>query len=141
MNEAEHGGRSDTGLLLGGLDGANPLAFLAALGTLRGLSIAWPQRVVRLSWEARDTWRPLLHVDSAATGREEVLAGLAAFADLRPGHGALDIGDDLTVAPDVFRQAAYEAATAAALSHVGRARSGFHRGVRLRGGHGTEPRR
>ena len=32
------------GLLLVGLDGANPLAFLAALGTLRGLTIAWPER-------------------------------------------------------------------------------------------------
>ena len=33
------------GLVLTGLDGSNPLAFLAALGTLRGLTLAWPERV------------------------------------------------------------------------------------------------
>ena len=43
--------QSSNGLLLSGLDGGNPLAFLAALGTLRGLTIAWPGRRVRLSWD------------------------------------------------------------------------------------------
>ena len=32
------------GLLMAGLDGANPLAFLAALGVLRGLTLTWPDR-------------------------------------------------------------------------------------------------
>ena len=45
--------QSAGGLLLTGLDGANPLAFLAALGTLRGLTLAWPERRVRLSWTLR----------------------------------------------------------------------------------------
>jgi len=115
----------ETGLRLEGIDGANPLAFLAALGTLRGLSIAWPQRLVQMSWEPRDAWRPRLLVDSASPNQEEVLGGLAVFADLRPGHEALGIGDDLSVAPDVFRRTAYRAAGSSSPSAAGRAAADF----------------
>lgn len=38
------------GLLLAGLDGGNLLGFMAALGTLRILSIAWPDRQVQMVW-------------------------------------------------------------------------------------------
>lgn len=41
-----------TDLLLPGLDGANPLAFLAALGTLRTLALG------RLEWHPRMYWKP-----------------------------------------------------------------------------------
>ena len=115
----------ETGLLLEGIDGANPLAFLAALGTLRGLTIAWPQRLVQMSWEARDAWRPRLLVDSAPPAREEVLSGLAAFTDLRPGHEALSIGDDLSVTPDVFRGTACQAAEGSSSSAAGRSAADF----------------
>ncbi len=48
------------GLLLPGLDGTNPLGFLAALGVLRVLSEL--QLVVKLSWQRNGgTWRPYLH--------------------------------------------------------------------------------
>ena len=129
MNEAEHDGPPETGLLLDGLDGANPLAFLAALGTLRGLSIAWPGRAVQLSWVARDTWRPRLHVDHATPNREDVLAGLEVFMDARPGHEALGIGDNPAVAPDLFRRAAYEAAVSSSPSPAGRSRADFLAGL------------
>jgi CRISPR-associated endonuclease/helicase Cas3 len=47
------------GILLNGLDGSNPLAFLAALGTLRTLSLALPNENVRMSWEhSGGAWRP-----------------------------------------------------------------------------------
>lgn len=47
------------GLLLKGLDGSNPLAFLAALGTLRTLTLALPNEAVKMSWEQQDgAWRP-----------------------------------------------------------------------------------
>jgi hypothetical protein len=50
-------------LPLTGLRGENPLAFLSAVGTLRTLSAAWPDRSVLLSWEFTDgTWQPALHV-------------------------------------------------------------------------------
>jgi hypothetical protein len=49
----------DDGLLLPGLDGTNPLGFLAALGVLRVLSRE--QQGVKLSWKRSDgTWRPEL---------------------------------------------------------------------------------
>jgi CRISPR-associated endonuclease/helicase Cas3 len=50
--------------LLRGIDGANPLGFLAALGTLRVLTGAWPDRHVRLSWRQHaGAWRPVIHAD------------------------------------------------------------------------------
>lgn len=51
----------DEGLLLKGLDGSNPLAFLAALGTLRTLTLCLPDEKVRMSWvQYEGTWRPRL---------------------------------------------------------------------------------
>ncbi|HEY7338332.1 MAG TPA: type I-U CRISPR-associated helicase/endonuclease Cas3 [Bryobacteraceae bacterium] len=57
------GARSTPGhrIELDALDGANPLAFLAALGTLRLLTRALPECAPRLSWEQRlGAWRPVL---------------------------------------------------------------------------------
>lgn len=49
----------ENGLLLTGLDGTNPLGFLAALGTLRIVTHAFPNDRVRLLWEAASgTWVP-----------------------------------------------------------------------------------
>ena len=98
MNETEHAEQHNEGLLLSGIDGANPLAFLAALGTLRGLTIAWPERDVKLWWDPRDAWRPRLSIDAAPPTREDALAialrtaiavsGLASSA-LPAHHGVL----------------------------------------------------
>ena len=43
------------------LDGSNMLAFLAALGTLRVLTLAEPGATVRLSWQDRGVWTPVIH--------------------------------------------------------------------------------
>jgi hypothetical protein len=49
------------GLILCGLDSSNPLAFLAALGTLRTISHALPHRKAKMAWEQRlVAWRPVL---------------------------------------------------------------------------------
>ncbi|QDT36036.1 type I-G CRISPR-associated protein, Cas3-extension family [Stratiformator vulcanicus] len=49
------------GLLLPGLDGTNPLGFLAAVGLLRVVSEIGARDMVRLCWEsARGTWLPRL---------------------------------------------------------------------------------
>ena len=101
------------GLMLTGLDGANPLAFLAALGTLRGLTLAWPKRRIYLSWVPQDTWRPCLHLDGGPPGEEEALDGLERFLEMRPGHAALEIGDNLAIQADAFRTHALDAAKAA----------------------------
>lgn len=55
-----------TAHVLTGLDGANPLAFLAALGTLRTLTTAWPDREVRMGWTTSlGAWRPFLRIEPA----------------------------------------------------------------------------
>lgn len=56
-------------ILLVGLDGSNPLAFLAALGTLRTLTTALPGETVKMSWEQCDgAWRPRLWCSLAVDG-------------------------------------------------------------------------
>jgi hypothetical protein len=48
-------------IALDALDGANPLAFLAAIGTLRVLTRVFPEYRPRLSWEQQlGAWHPLL---------------------------------------------------------------------------------
>lgn len=96
-------------LLLAGIDGANPLGFLAALGTLRTLAHAWPDRNVRMSWRQHaGAWRPVLHAHSELTPEATVLAlasQLEDWGDLR----AFDLGDNLGVAPEDFRTFVLEA--------------------------------
>jgi hypothetical protein len=60
---------SDNSILLKGLDGSNPLAFLAALGTLRTLTLALPDEVVKMSWEQHEgAWRPRVWCSMAVDG-------------------------------------------------------------------------
>jgi len=50
---------SDNGLLLRGLDGSNPLGFLAAVGTLRTVHIAEPEERWSMSWKTHNSvWTP-----------------------------------------------------------------------------------
>ena len=105
------------GLLLAGLDGSNPLAFLAALGTLRTLNLAWPQREVRMSWTHHGgAWRPQIHIVPCAQ-RDELADVLydhlctAGQASLDARH--LELGKNLSVPPAVFRKHAQAAAAAA----------------------------
>jgi CRISPR-associated endonuclease/helicase Cas3 len=66
-------------LLLPGIDGANPLGFLAALGTVRILDDACPDRHVRLSWrQDGGAWRPVAHLEG--TLDEEGLLGIVTKA-------------------------------------------------------------
>jgi CRISPR-associated endonuclease/helicase Cas3 len=59
---ADSAGRTPTNLLLRGLDGSNPLGFLAALGLFRILDEASGRPFFRLSWApSAGTWAPLLH--------------------------------------------------------------------------------
>jgi CRISPR-associated endonuclease/helicase Cas3 len=60
---------------LSGLDGTNPLGFLAALGTLVTLGNAG-EKEARLSWKRRGTWVPVIGEVSAPT-RERVSAIVA----------------------------------------------------------------
>lgn len=67
---------SSMGILLKGLDGSNPLAFLAALGTLRTVALALSDEPVKMSWEQQDgAWRPRLWC-SLASDSDSFLAKL-----------------------------------------------------------------
>lgn len=101
-------------LELHGLDGSNPLAFLAALGTLRILTISRPDDHVRMSWNCTGgAWRPTLTAtDSLEPDAvvDELDRQLRAMAD-HPAFHAL--GDNLNVPPATFHRFATEARDAA----------------------------
>lgn len=100
-------------LTLKGLDAANPLAFLAALGTLRSLTLAWPDARIRLHWQLSDSGlRPLLTVP-AGIGEETVLTALIDQLKRLADNIALTFANDLTVSAEVFRKAALDARTQA----------------------------
>jgi len=88
-------------LVLTGLDGSNPLAFLAALGTLRGLTLAWPEQNVRMSWIADAAWRPVLQLKQADPNL--VLDAMLSQVEAARSHPTLEMADDLTIKADEFR--------------------------------------
>src|SRR5207245_1071530 len=61
---------------LTGLDGSNLLAYLAALGTLRVLTMAERDSSPRMSWVDPGCWTPVLH-DARITSPNEVVELLA----------------------------------------------------------------
>ncbi len=86
---------------LTGLDGSNPLAFLAALGALRLLSHGEP--MARLCWRQQEgAWRPVL------SGMEDVdqqtLCNRLLQAPALPGDVLAKLGKNVTVPPEVFGQ-------------------------------------
>ncbi len=92
-----------TVLFLEGLDGGNPLAYLAALGTLRTTALVWPERHVRMHWSsAQGGWRPCLAM-AGEMERDELLAGLDQSLRDKSGHAAFSLADDLTVPCTAYR--------------------------------------
>lgn len=110
------------GFPLTGLDGSNPLAFLAALGTFRTLYNAWPDRNVRLGWTPIGAWRPVVHADGDIT-TEELIEALDGKLRDPAGRKAFDLGDDLKVRGLDFREVA--AAAAKAATHTDRTWADF----------------
>lgn len=120
--------RSDA-LVLTGLDGSNPLAFLAAIGTLHTLSTAWQDRDVQLGWTITlGAWRPFLRIDPGVDSDgiiEAVNAHVPRTDDLFPPQlreeseaagprssgGSSKWKDKLRFPADVFARHVYTAAT------------------------------
>jgi hypothetical protein len=104
-------------VMLCGLDGTNPLAFLAALGSLRLLAI--DNSCVRMTWQVfKGTWRPILF------GIQVPLLQLGS--ELHAAIGKLDksvweIDKQLPFAARRFRQEACKAVHAASITSRGRA--------------------
>jgi hypothetical protein len=97
------------GLLLTGLDGSNPLAFLAALGTLRTLTLSLPDEKVRMSWEQHEgAWRPRMWCSvSSADGFINAIS-----ERLGPVGGAWKADKKLPFAADRLRAFMLQAAEA-----------------------------
>ena len=88
--------------ILLGLDGANPLAFLAALGVLRVLSLEQQSAMPLLAWRVYEgAWRPCLH--SAFSTPEQLIEQVAAACARHSCVAAFDLGDDLNVAPEAYK--------------------------------------
>jgi hypothetical protein len=87
-------------LLLCALDGSNPLAFLAALGTLRLLHLSKPETHARMRWErCGGFWRPkLAGLDLAEDG----LCKLLIEAPPAPVEKFEQLGKNLTVPREKF---------------------------------------
>lgn len=99
-----------------GIDAANPLGFLAALGTLRSLHLGRPEWQPKLAWIARDVWRPRLDI-AMDISREDLLSGLDDCMQNSPGQDALALGDSIKFTPDEFRDACRDALAKASAGH------------------------
>jgi cytochrome c553 len=103
-------------VVLRGLDGSNPLAFLAALGTLRTLAAASPEQAVRMAWRVETAaWRPVLKCGGWAgdAAADELLNALAGQLAREAGSEAFRFTSDLKLMPAAFRKFALAARDAA----------------------------
>ncbi len=112
-----------------GLDGGDLLGFLAALGTLRVLSLE--EGRVRMRWkDAGEAWRPVVQHPQMATGEELV----QKVAELVCGESTINeawrIGDDLTLERSAFRKHLEE--------HAGRATANRRAAVDFLAAFGSE---
>lgn len=88
-------------LVLTGLDGSNPLAFLAALGTLHAVTKACPESDVKMAWRKNDgAWHPVLH---GSADDNAITAALFGQCQIASQHATLSIADSLTINADDYR--------------------------------------
>lgn len=99
-------------IVLRALDGANPLAFLAALGTFRLLTLE-AQTEIKMSWERLNGfWRPKLSGIHAT--EEELCKKLAECRWWAPSDlFCASLGKNITVSKDVFKPFVEKACDAA----------------------------
>ncbi len=96
---------NDQMLQLRGLDGANPLAFLTALGTLRTLTLMHPDSEFKMGWQINDgSWRPVLVSTTFLFDEQRLCDAMAEWLETPPQFKLLEeIGDNLTLSPGKFR--------------------------------------
>lgn len=96
-----------------GLDGGNLLAYLAALGALRVLTLAEPEAEVRMSWVDRGWWTPVVHHSRISSGEELVGALESRVCGESSINPAWEIGGDLTLTQAEFSRHLYAQASEA----------------------------
>ena len=102
--------------MLIGLDGGNPLGFLAAVGTLKAASEALPESGWRMRWRREaGQWSPALE-GITALDQEQLIKKLAEHLK-NADHQALSISKNLNLTPDQFRACAQEAQDRAELAN------------------------
>jgi hypothetical protein len=93
----------DSTVLLNGLDGANPLAFLAALGTQRALAEELQGETPTIAWEeAAGGWKPRIHLQRQLDP-DGVIAQLDARLHSAATRASFQIGDNLNLNHSDFR--------------------------------------
>lgn len=96
--------------LMEGLDGGNPIGYLAALGVLRITDWAWPTRNACLHWtNGRGGWRPILSV-RGQVDRDDWLSAVYEVLRDKNGQTAFSLSDDLKVPCASYKAAAARAA-------------------------------
>jgi hypothetical protein len=96
-------------VILRGIDGSNPLAYLAALGVLRLLDSATTG--VKLRWVLDGVWRPEL--SGLKDQDEQSLCEVLASAQGVPTEAFSGLGKNITVGPKIFGKFAAEAGRSA----------------------------
>jgi len=97
-------------LILKGIDGANPLGFLAAVGVLRTATKVWPHEPGPcMGWVRHEGgWRPLL-VFNSLIGRAKLTANLHQELQKKDNKQQFDIAEDLSISANVYRAVAMKA--------------------------------
>jgi len=94
-----------------GMDGSNPLGFLAAMGAFRLVDLIWPTERIRLRWVRDGAWRP--DVLGMPVGGEELCTVLHERAPWSPLEVFEELGANLTVRREVFGNVVRNAARGA----------------------------
>jgi hypothetical protein len=91
-------------LILKGIDGANPLGFLAAVGVLRTASMAWSTDYpTTMEWRKHDgAWRPVLSFHFYVA-EADFVSKLNITLKQMQNHPAFKFSDNLSLSPEVFR--------------------------------------
>ena len=105
---------SEAGLVLSGLDGGNPLGFLAAIGVLNTASVAGLGLPWRMKWIAQDgSWFPVLFASRVVSSEE--LVELLASSLQREATPEFDFDRNLNVDAEKFRKVAQDAQCCASI--------------------------
>jgi hypothetical protein len=99
-------------ITLDALDGSNPLAFLAALGTLRVLTLCNAPKAIRINWlERNGAWRPALSSSDVQLESKSITDQVTEYLSDPPQRELFEqIGPDLTISGRRLRYLAKDGA-------------------------------